>query len=306
MPTFRQLEYLVAVADLRNFGRAAQACNVSQPTLSQQLRSLEDRLGVILIERNTSGAELTPVGREITMRARRLLVEAEDIRDLARRAGDRLAGTLRFGVTPTLGPYLMPPIVAALHREQPDLRLHIKEGIPEDQALQLARGAIDMLLGPLPIEGNGLTVEPLFRERLFLVAATDHPLATVPDLGVDQLRGTQVLSLDRRHHLHRQVASFCSEFGMELLHDYEGTSLDSVHQMATSGIGLAVLPELYFRSDVAGRTGVVLLKPKGFELTRSIAAAWRSGAAYGAEYSAIAERIAAEARVLLRSDGMIE
>lgn len=299
MPTLRQLEYLIAIADLRNFGRAAQACNVSQPTLSQQLRSLEDRLGVVLIERNTSGAELTPVGREIVMRARRLLVEAEDIRDLARRAGDRLAGTLRFGVTPTLGPYLMPPIVAALHREQPDLRLHIKEGIPEEQALQLARGALDMLLGPLPIEGSGLIVEPLFRERLFLVAAADHPLAKIPDLHFDQLRGAQVLSLDRRHHLHRQVASICSEFGMELLRDYEGTSLDSVHQMATSGIGLAVLPELYFRSDVAGRPGVVLLEPTGFELTRSIAAAWRSGAAYSAEYRGIAGRIAAEARALL-------
>lgn len=299
MPTLRQLEYLVAVADLRNFGRAAQACNVSQPTLSQQLRALEDRLGVVLIERNTSGAELTPIGREIMARARRLLIEAEDIRDLARRAGDRVAGTIRFGVTPTLGPYLMPPIVAALHHEQPDLRLHIKEGIPEDQALQLARGALDMLLGPMPIDGSGLTVEPLFRERLFLVAANDHPLANMPDLRVDHLRGAQVLSLDRRHHLHRQVASICSKFGMELLHDYEGTSLDSLHQMATSGIGLAVLPELYFRSDVAGRPGVVLLEPKGFELTRSIAAAWRAGAAYSAEYQVIAERIAVEARALL-------
>lgn len=300
MPTLRQLKYLVAVADLRNFGRAAQACNVSQPTLSQQLRSLEDRLGVVLIERNTSGAELTPVGREITMRARRLLVEAEDIRDLARRAGDRLAGTLRFGVTPTLGPYLMPPIVAALHREQPDLRLHIKEGIPEEQALHLARGALDMLLGPMPIEGIGLTVEPLFRERLFIVAATDHPLANITDLNIDHLRGAQVLSLDRRHHLHRQVASICSELGMELLHDYEGTSLDSVHQMAASGIGLAILPELYFRSDVAGRSGVVLLEPNGIDLTRSIAAAWRLGAAYSADYGMIANRIAAEARALLR------
>ena len=108
MPTLRQLEYLIAIADVRNFGRAARACNVSQPTLSHQLRALEDRLGVKLIERNTAGADLTPIGREITMRARRLVVEAQDIRDLARRAGDRLAGTLRFGVTPTLGPYLMP------------------------------------------------------------------------------------------------------------------------------------------------------------------------------------------------------
>lgn len=300
MPTLRQLEYLVAVADLRNFGRAAQACNVSQPTLSQQLRALEDRLGVALIERNASGAELTPIGREITARARRLVVEVKDIRDLARRAGERLAGILRLGVTPTLGPYLMPPIVAALHREQPDLRLHIREGIPEEQARELSRGELDMLLGPLPIEGSDLEVEPLFRERLFLVAASDHPLTNQQNLSIEHLTGAQVLSLDRRHHLHRQVAGICAEFGMELLRDYEGTSLDSMHQMAASGVGLAVLPELYVRSDVAGQTGVVVLQPKGWEFTRSIAVAWRSGAAYGDAYRKIAERLGSEARELLR------
>lgn len=296
MPTLRQLEYLIAVADLQNFGRAADACHVSQPTLSQQLRALEDRLGVVLIERRTSGAELTPIGREITARARRLVIEVQDIRDLARRAGERLVGTLRFGVTPTLGPYLMPPIVAALHREQPDLRLHIREGIPEEQALALSRGALDMLLGPLPIEGGDLEVQPLFRERLFLVAPPDHPLAMRPELCIEDLKGAQVLSLGRSHHLHRQVADICAELGMELLRDYEGTSLDSVHQMASSGVGLAILPELYIGSDVGGRAGIDVLEPLGWKFTRSIAAAWRSSAAYGDAYRAIAERIQEEAR----------
>ena len=299
MPTLRQLEYLVAVADLKNFGRAAQACNVSQPTLSQQLRSLEDRLGVALVERGASGAELTPIGREITARARRLVVEVKDIRDLAQRSGERLAGILRLGVTPTLGPYLMPPIIARLHREQPDLRLHIRDGIPEDQAQELSRGELDMLLGPLPIEGSDLEVEPLFRERLFLVAASDHPLTTQKNLRMEHLSSAKVLSLDPRHHLHRQVKSICADHGMELLRDYEGTSLDSVHQMAASGVGLAVLPELYVQSDVVGREGVVVLQPDGWEFTRSIAAAWRSGAAYGDAYRTIAERLRAEARKLL-------
>jgi LysR family hydrogen peroxide-inducible transcriptional activator len=299
MPTLRQLEYLVAIADFKNFGRAADACNVSQPTLSQQLRSLEDRLGVALIDRRASGAELTPVGREITARARRLSIEVHDIRDLARRAGEQPVGTLRLGVTPTLGPYLMPPIIAALHREQPDLRLHIREGIPEEQALALSRGALDMLLGPLPIDGGGIEIQPLFRERLFIVAAPDHPLANRAKLTVHDLDGAQVLSLDQRHHLHRQVAAICAELGMELLRDYEGTSLDSVHQMAASGVGLAVLPELYIRSDVGGLAGVKMLEPKGWQFTRSIAAAWRLGAAYSDAYRTIAERIQADARLLL-------
>lgn len=299
MPTLRQLEYLVAVADLQNFRRAADACHVSQPTLSQQMRALEDRLGVALIERRTSGVELTPIGREIAARARHLAIEVQDIRDLARRAGENLAGTLRFGVTPTLGPYLMPPIIAALHREQPDLRLHIREGIPEEQALALSRGALDMLLGPLPIEGSDLEVEPLFRERLFLVAPPDHPLAMRAGLGLADLKGAQVLSIARTHHLHHQVAAICAELGMDLLRDYEGTSLDSVHQMASSGLGLAVLPEFYIRSDVGGRAGINVLEPQGWEFTRSIAAAWRSGAAYGGAYRTIAMRIQDEARALI-------
>jgi LysR family hydrogen peroxide-inducible transcriptional activator len=295
MPTLRQLEYLVAVADLNHFGRAAQASHVSQPTLSQQLRALEERLGVKLVERGLPGAELTPVGREIADRARRLLVQVSDIRDLARRSARGGVGTIRFGVTPTLGPYLMPAIVAALHREQPDLRLYIREGIPDDQAMELARGQLDMVLGPLPIGGDSLSVEPLFRERLYLVAPPDHVLARRPVLTCDDLKGAGILSLDRRHHLHRQVAGLCAEHDMVLLADYEGTSLDSLRQMVGSGIGLAILPEFYIRSEVGGSAGIKLLDIAGWKVTRSIGAAWRESAASGALYGAIARRIREEA-----------
>lgn len=298
MPTFRQLEYLVSLADLKHFGRAAQASHVSQPTLSQQLRSLEERLGVKLVERGLGGVELTPIGREIADRARLLLIGVKDIRALARRAAEGGAGTIRFGVTPTLGPYLMPAIVAALHREQPDLRLYIREGIPDEQALEVTRGQIDMLLGPLPIHGDDLVVEPLLREQLHLVAPPDHPLAQASRLTKHNLKGAEILSLDRRHHLHHQVAELCVKYGMTLLRDYEGTSLDSIRQMAASGLGLAILPELYIRSEVGGRAGVRVLDVAGWKASRSIAAAWRSGAAYGDLYLMIARRIQKEATLL--------
>ena len=298
MPTIRQFEYLVAVADLKHFGRAAQASHASQPTLSQQLRALEELLGVTLIERGLGGAELTPVGREIANRARRLLVGVNDIRELARRAAEGGVGTIRFGVTPTLGPYLMPAIVAALHREQPDLRLYIREGIPDDQALELTRGQIDMMLGPLPIQGDDLVVEPLLREQLYLVAPPDHPLAQAPRLTRHDLKGAEILSLDRRHHLHHQVAELCANYGMALLRDYEGTSLDSLRQMAGSGLGLAILPEFYIRSEVGGGAGVRVLDVAGWNEMRSIAAAWRSGAACGDLYLMIARRIQKEAALL--------
>lgn len=301
MPTIRQLEYLVAVADLQHFGRAAVACHVSQPTLSQQIRALEDRLGVVLIERQTTGAQLTPIGREISDRARRTALEVREIRDLAQRARRQPVGTVRFGVTPTLGPYLMPAIVATLHREQPDLKLHIREGIPEEQAVALSRGELDLLLGPLPITGSELEVQPLFRERLFLVASTDHPLSLLGSLSLAHLDGARVLSLDTRHHLHRDVAAICTDVGMTLLHDYEGTSLDSLHQMAASGLGLAVLPELYVRSDVDGRTGVSVLQPRGWKFSRHIAAAWRKGAAFEPTYRAIGARIAEDAEARMQA-----
>ena len=298
MPTFRQLEYLVAVADLKHFGRAAQACNVSQPTLSQQLRTLEERLDVKLVERALSGVELTPIGREIADRSRYLLTGVRDIRALVRRGRDGGAGTLRFGVTPTLGPYLLPGIIAALHREKPDLKLYIREGIPDEQALELTRGQIDMLLGPLPIQGDELIVEPLFREPLYLVAARDHALAQAARLTKSDLPGAKVLSLDRRHHLHRQVAALCDDYGMTLLRDYEGTSLDSLRQMAGSGLGLAILPEFYLRSEVGGGAGVRVLQIAGWKATRSIAAAWRSGAAFGDQYLMVARRIQKDAALL--------
>jgi LysR family transcriptional regulator, hydrogen peroxide-inducible genes activator len=290
MPSLRQLEYLVAIADLRNFRRAAQACNVSQPTLSQQLRALEDRLGVDLVERRLAGAELTPVGRDVAERARHVLIEVKDIRDLARRAAAGAAGIIHFGVTPTLGPYLMPGIVAAIHREQAHLKLYIREGIPDDLALDLARGQLDMLLGPLPIDGEGLHVEPLFREPLHLVGPAGDPLGERP-LRAEELRDLPVLTLDNRHHFHRQAAALCADWGMRLVRDYEGTSLDALQQMVSSGLGFAILPQCYLRSAGGGTGGLSLLRVEGWRATRSIAAAWRSGAAFAETYAMIARRV---------------
>jgi len=302
MATFRQFEYLVALADTRHFGRAAQACHVSQPSLSQQLRTLEERLGVSLVERTPSGAELTPIGRELAERARRVLVEVKDIQDLARHAQDGSAGTIRFGSTPTIGPYLLAGVISKLHRDLPRVRLYIREGIPKKQVLELSRGGLDMALSPLPIVGDDLDVEPLFRERLHIVAPPDHPLAKRSILTKADLKGAEVLVLDSAYPLHTQVAGFCSEFGMTLLRDYEGTSLDSLRQMVGSGLGLAVLPDLYVRSELGGSSGVVLLEIAGWNATRSIAAAWRRGAAYAGLYRGIAEYIRAEAVHLLQAD----
>ena len=299
MATLRQFTYLVALADCRNFRRAADAVNVSQPTLSQQLRALEARLGVTLIERNESPVQLTPVGREVLVRARKVLIDVKDIEDMTTRSKSGMGGTVRFGVTPTLGPYLMPGIVASLHQQFPDMRLYIREGIPDEQARELARGELDMLLSPLPVAGSNLYIEPLFREPLHIVSPPDHSFAQSALVRKEALAGAGFLSLDRRHHAHRQVRQICDELGADVLEDYEGTSLDSLRQMCGSGLGLAILPELYLRSEVGGEDMVTRLTIADWSASRSIAAVWREGTAYTESYRIIAETIATEARRIL-------
>jgi len=299
MGTFRQFSYLVALSDHRSFRRAADAVRISQPTLSQQIRSLETQLGVTLVERNDNPVQLTPIGRAVVVRARRLLLDREDIKALAKRASEGLVGTIRFGVTPTLGPYLLPAIVGSLHKRFPEVRLYIREGIPDEQARELARGELDMLLSPMPVMGSDLHVEPLIREPLHVVVPPDHALAKQAIVRKRDLAGAGFLSLDRRHHAHRQTRELCEETGAVLLEDYDGTSLDALRQMCGSGIGFALLPELYLRSEVGGEDMVARLKLADWTASRSIATVWREGVAFADSYKMIAGIIAAEARRIL-------
>ena len=299
MPTLRQFTYLVALADYQNFRRAADSVHVAQPTLSQQLRALEARLGVTLVERNESPVQLTPIGREVVARARKLLLDAKDIEDMTQRTKTGIGGTIRFGVTPTLGPYLMPGIVASLHRAYPDMRLYVREGIPDEQARELARGDLDMILSPLPVSGSELHIESLFREPLHIVCPPDHPVSKMTRVRKQDLGGAEFLSFDQRHHAYRQVREICDDFGALVLEDYQGTSLDALRQMCGSGLGFAIIPELYLRSEAGGEDMVKRLDLEDWSASRSIAAVWRERAAYSDSYRIIAEAIANEARRIL-------
>jgi LysR family hydrogen peroxide-inducible transcriptional activator len=299
MPTLRQLEYLVTIADTGSFIEAARLTNVAQPTLSQQLRALEDRLAVKLLERSSTGVVVTPIGRSIIAKARRMLSDQRDILALASSSSSGLTGIVRFGTTPTLGPYFLSPIIADLHQIAPGLRLHVREGIPDDQMLELSRGNLDVLLVPMPITGDDLVVEPLFREPLHLVSAVDNDLASEDTVERDALRDWPLLSLDPRHHLARQCAQIARSYGMKVAPDYYGTSLDSLHQMVASGLGLSILPSLYLKSDVGGSTGVSVLKVEGWNRHRSIALAWRRRSSMDSAFRLIAEHVQTCARRLL-------
>jgi LysR family hydrogen peroxide-inducible transcriptional activator len=203
MLSFRQLQYLVSVADQQHFRRAAIQLNVSQPTLSLQLQKLEDQLGIKLVERGHGPVQLTPIGREIVSRARKLLLDVNDLEACARRAAGELIGTIRLGVSPTIGPYLLPGIVGVLKRSMPELRLHIREGIPSEQTLELRSGALDMMLTPVTAGVGDLHIEPMFQEQLYLVAPPEHRLSQMSSLTRADLLGSQVLSRGGRVGLNR-------------------------------------------------------------------------------------------------------
>jgi LysR family transcriptional regulator, hydrogen peroxide-inducible genes activator len=281
MPTLRRLEYLIAISRNRGFHAAAHAAGVSQPTLSQQLRLLEAELGVTLIDRSLGGGELTPVGRDIVERARRIMTEVEDLKRtsrLSQSGGD--VGILRFGASPTIGPYLLPEVLAELHAARPNLKIQIREGIPDEQIGMLADGSIDIMLAPMPLPHGDMHVQLLFEEPLRMVASKTHPLAMRRKLERADLAGHGMLTLDARHHLSRQVSEICAALGMAIVRDYEGTSLDGVYQMAASGLALAILPEIYLRSNAGAAGGITVLNFRNDRMRRQIALLWRKEAPF--------------------------
>jgi LysR family transcriptional regulator, hydrogen peroxide-inducible genes activator len=292
MPSVQQLRYLVAVADALHFRRAAEAVNVTQPTLSAQLRELELRLGVQLVERTRARVVMTPVGADIAARARRILAEIADIRDLARGAQRPLAGTIRVGIVQTLGPYLLPHVIPDLHEGLPDLRLYVREGLADPLIRQLEDGTIDLLFCPLPLFRADLVTVPLFREPLLVVLPRDHPLAGAEAIPRAALKGATILTLEPGHRLYEQVRALAVDFEAMVSRDYEGTSLDTLRQMVAMGLGISLLPALYVRSEVARETLVVARPLEGEQPARVIGMVWRKGSARDAEFRDLSQIVA--------------
>ncbi|HRD77606.1 MAG TPA: LysR substrate-binding domain-containing protein, partial [Hyphomicrobiaceae bacterium] len=242
MPSIRQLEYLVALAETRNFRRAAERTNTTQPTLSEQIKALEDRLGAQLVERSRSGTMLTPIGAQVVEISRRILKDSNDIKTVAAAGDSSLKGVLKLGTAATVGPYLLPLVVTSLHRAYPDLKLYVREQMPDSLPRALEEGSHDFIISPLPLRGDDLVSVELLREPLFLTVAADHPLATKERVERADLLDLEVLTLGPGHQLHDVVIALCEEFGARLRLDYEGTSLDMVREMVITGLGVTFMP----------------------------------------------------------------
>jgi len=290
--TIRQLSYFVALAENGSFTRAAERMGVSQPSLSQQIRALETILGAPLFERG-GPAIPTPLGRELLERARRILFDLADLEEVRVASADALVGTIRLGVSPTLGAYLLPTFVARLHRDHPTLRIHVREGLPSALTAGLAAGDHDLILAQLPVAGRGFHTERLFREALYLAMAADHPLAPKAGIEMADLRGQNLLTLVADYRLAQQVAAIAGEVGAVVLQDYEGTSLDAIRQMAGMGMGLALLPELYVRQEVRDGGDVIVRPFSHGRQYREIGLLWRIGAGRAPAYHLIADLLRA-------------
>ena len=289
MPTLQQLRYLVAVAETLHFRRAAEMTHVTQPTLSGQLRELEEKLGVQLVERSRSRVLLTPTGKAIAARARSVLRDVQDITDLAKHGQSLLGGTIRLGVLQSLGPYLLPHILPELHRRYPKLKLYVREGVPRALQSGLDEGTLDLLLFPLPVRGADLQSVRLFREPLWIVAPREHQLAGKEHAARSDLKGETVLTLEQGHRLHDQVRDLCEQYGANLSHDYEGTSLETLRQMVVMGMGLSFLPALYVRAEVLQDDQLVGRQMQPRAPFRMIGMIWRRHSARQEEFYALAD-----------------
>ena len=275
-PTLRQVEYFVAVAEALSFRNAADRLRVSQPTLSHQIVVLEEIFGVQLFERSRAGTTLTAAARELLPGSRRVLEEAQGLCNQAESLSRGPAGTYRLGVTPTLGPYLLPYILPPIHQRYAALKLYVREDAPRNLESGLADGEYDLILTPLPVDQAGLTVVPLFHEPVKLVMSAEHRLAKKKRISRRDLAGEFVLTIEEHHHFHQQIQQLCSRLEAHVLRDYEGTSLDTLRQMVVMGMGIAFLPALYIRSEIHRPQELRISNVYGEKIQRTHAFAWRS------------------------------
>jgi LysR family hydrogen peroxide-inducible transcriptional activator len=288
----KDLKYLVAIADTRHFGQAAELCHVSQPTLSAPLRKLEEYLGVQLVERQPRRVMLTAAGEQIIVRARRIAEASDEIVEIARSHKDPLAGRLRIAFLPTIGPYLLPGIAPKIRKALPRLELMLYEYQTVPMLEKLRAGELDMGVLALPVEMDGLDSRELYEEPFVVALPSDHPLTKKTQLRIEDLDGVTMLLLEDGHCLRDQALDACSRVDVNEKQDFRATSIETLRQMVAIGAGVTLLPELASRGGHASPKGLVLrpfVKPVP---TRRIGAIWRRSNPRTAVIEAVSRLIA--------------
>ena len=281
--TLTELRYIVAVARERHFGRAAEACFVSQPTLSLAIKKLEEELEVKLFERGTAEVSVTPLGEDIVRQAQSVLEQAAAIKEIAKRGQDPLQGPLRLGIIYTIGPYLLPELVRQVIAQSPQMPLMLQENFTARLLDMLRGGELDCAIMAEPFPDTGLAVAPLYDEPFMVAVPSAHPLAQRTSISADELKKETMLLLGTGHCFRDHVLEVCPEFARfasdaeGIRKSFEGSSLETIRYMVASGMGITVVPQLSVRSfERSSGTDHVRYIP--FEApvpTRRVVLAWR-------------------------------
>ena len=281
----RQLRHLVAVADHGHFGRAAEACLITQSSMSASIKELETRLGKVLIERTRRSVMLTPVGADVVARARKVLTDVGEIAELVAASGAPLSGSMRLGVIPTIGPFLLPRVLPALRETYPELKLYLREEQTARLIDGLAAGDLDLLLIAFPYPVPGFETH-LFAEDPFWVAfPRGHAHAGKERLTGADLKGEEMLLLEEGHCLRDQALSACDTATAE----FQASSLHTLVQMVDNGLGLTLLPKMAIDAGIARGTRVAARPLDGKGAARQIGFAWRPSSPRKHEFALLAE-----------------
>ncbi|MDX2221257.1 MAG: LysR substrate-binding domain-containing protein [Rhodospirillaceae bacterium] len=299
--TLRELEYLVAVADTGHFGRAAAACNVSQPTLSMQIRKLEDRLGVVLVERTNRRVAMTAAGERVAAQARRVLAEAREIATLAKALRAPLSGPLHIGLIPTLAPYMLPWAIPALRKTYPALMAVVHEEMTGQLLGRLAAHTLDIACLALPVQNARLTTVPLFDEAFLFACHRTSPLAKVRRVDPAELASENLLLLSEGHCFRDQALAVCGLTAARgrAVADFSATSLETLKQLVAGNTGSTLLPAMAAQ-DVPAR-GPIVLKPLADGGARRIGLVWRASHPHGGEFAGLAAALRRAAPAVVRA-----
>ncbi|HEU4476110.1 MAG TPA: LysR substrate-binding domain-containing protein [Methyloceanibacter sp.] len=290
MVSLRQLRYLESLAETRHFGHAAEACAVSQPALSMQIKELEDELKVSLVERRKSGVELTEQGEEIAKRARSILASVRDLLDYAKHQEGVMSGALKLGAIPSIAPYLLPAALPELQRRFPALNLQLRETVTTNLVRELVTGDLDLILIALPIEDREVETYYLFDDRFILATKATKGNRRLRHANADMLAEEhRLLLLEEGHCLRDQALSYCHMVTPEARDSFGASSLATIVQMVANGYGVTLLPEMAIASEIHSSGDIRLLRFRSPEPKREIGLAWRKTSPRKRDFIQLAE-----------------
>lgn len=290
MLTLRQLQYFVALAELRHFGKAAEKCCVTQPALSMQMKELEDALGMQLIERRRGSLELTAEGREIAGRAHVVLNTVRDLQDYARHRSQTLVGDLRLGVIPSVAPYLLPKLLPEVQSRYPELKLKLHETLTQSLVAELIDGSLDAIVLALPVPDSRVEAIRLFDDRFLLARARAGRGGKKRLVSLASLKNEKLLLLNDGHCLRDQALSYCQSIERNMLSEFGASSLSTIMKMVANGYGVTLLPEIAAASELAD-SRIELLHFTPPEPMRTIGLAWRKTSTRKKDFMALGQLI---------------